>query len=236
VDPAAGARPYPDPMADTCVARVPVFAHLSPEDQRRVADLARPTRLAAGETAFSPDDALPRLVVVHTGRLKVSRVSPDGAEQVVRVLGPGEFTGEAAVFTRHRPDHRGTALEPSQLCVFRHEDLEHLVREHPEVGLRMLATVSERLVDTEHRLRALTWSDVESRLAEYLLGLPSTWADGVATVTLPLAKKDVASLLDTSPESLSRALARLAERGLVEAGRGRAVRITDPAGLQALVE
>lgn len=222
-------------MADTCVSRVPVFAGLSAEDQRRVAALARPTHLDAGESAYSPDDPS-RLVVLHTGRLKVFRLSADGSEQIVRVLGPGDFTGEASVFTGQRPDDYATALETSQLCVFRHDDLTTLITAHPEIGLRMLATMSERLTDAEHRLHSLTSRDVEGRLADYLLGLPTTWREGVASVTLPLRKKDVASLLDTSPESLSRALKRLATQGLIAVGHGRSVTITQPARLQRLVD
>ena len=197
-------------MADTCVARVPVFAGLSAHDQQRVEALARPTRLQAGETAYSANDDVSQLLVLHTGRLKIFRLSADGSEQLIRVLGPGEFTGETSVFTGQRPDDYATALDECRLCVFRHDDLEALMRMHPEIGLRMLATVAERLSDTEHRLSSLTSRGVESRLADYLLGLPSTWRDRIATVTLPLAKKDVASLLDTTPESFSRALKSLA--------------------------
>jgi len=223
-------------MADTCVSRVPVFAGLSANDQQRVAGLARPTRLKAGEVAYSADDELSQLIVLHTGRLKIFRLSANGSEQLIRVLGPGEFTGETSVFTGQRPDDYATAVDDCQLCVIRHDDLNALVRQHPEIGLRMLATVSERLSDTEHRLNSLTSRDVESRLAEYLLGLPGTWPRRVATVTLPLAKKDVASLLDTSPESLSRALSSLATQGLIVIGAGRSVSITQPDRLQQLVD
>jgi CRP/FNR family transcriptional regulator len=223
-------------MADTCVARVPVFAGLTAEDQHRVAAVARPTPLAAGESAASPADVLPQLMVVHTGRLKITRIAADGSERIVRVLGPGEFAGETAVFTRSRPADHATALDDARLCVFRHDDLEALIRRHPDIGLRMLAAVAERLDDTETRLRALTSRDVEARVADYLLGLPSSWDGAVPTVTLPLAKKDVASLLDTSPETLSRALTRLTGRGVIALGPGRSVRITDPGLLQALVD
>lgn len=223
-------------MADTCVARVPVFAGLSAPEQDQVAALARPVHVAAGASPYASDDEPGRLMVVHVGRLKVSRLSPDGAEQIVRVLGPGEFTGEAAVFSGERVDHRVVALEAATLCVFHHEDLDRLIRQHPEIGLRMLATVSTRLSETEERLNALTSRDVESRLAGYLLDLPTTWHDGVATVTLPLAKKDVASLLDTTPESLSRALTSLGGQGLVAVGPGRTVTIARPAALQRLVD
>src|SRR5450830_1061403 len=223
-------------MADTCVSRVPVFASLSAQDQQRVAGLARPTHLKAGETVYFADDDLSQLMVLHTGRLKIFRLSADGSEQLIRVLGPGEFTGDTSVFTGQRPDDYATALDECQLCVFRHDDLEALMRTHPEIGLRMLATVSERLSDTEHRLNSLTSRDVESRLADYLLGLPSTWRDHIATVTLPLTKKDVASLLDTTPESFSRALKSLAEQGLIAVGTGRSVSITEPDRLQQLVD
>ncbi|MCC6496164.1 MAG: Crp/Fnr family transcriptional regulator [Propionibacteriaceae bacterium] len=223
-------------MADSCVSRVPVFASLSAQDQQRVEGLARPTHLMAGEAAYGADDELSQLMVLHTGRLKIFRLSADGSEHLIRVLGPGDFTGETSVFTGQRPDDYATALEECQLCVFGHDDLEALIRTHPEIGLQLLARVSARLSDTEHRLNSLTSQDVERRLADYLLGLPSSWRGGVATVTLPLAKKDVASLLDTTPESLSRALKSLAGQGLIVIGAGRSVSITQSERLQQLVD
>ena len=223
-------------MVDTCVSRVPVFASLSAQDQKRVGGLARPAHLKTGETAYSADDDLSQLMVLHTGRLKIFRLSVDGSEQLIRVLGPGDFTGETSVFTGQRPDDYATVLDECQLCVFRHDDLEALIRKYPEIGLRLLSTVSARLSDTEHRLSSLTSRDVESRLADYLLALPGTWRGGVATVILPLAKKDVASLLDTTPESFSRALKSLAGAGLIVIGAGRSVSITQPDRLQQLVD
>src|SRR5665648_496478 len=150
-------------MVDTCVSRVPVFASLSAQDQQRVEGLARPTHLKAGETAYSADDDLSQLMVVHTGRLKIFRLSADGSEQLIRVLGPGEFTGETSVFTGHRPDDYATALDDCQLCVIRHGDLDALIRQHPEIGLRMLATVAERLSDTEQRPSSLTSRAAQTR-------------------------------------------------------------------------
>ena len=219
-------------MGDTCVSRVPVFAGLSAQDQRRVAGLAHPTHLAAGEAAYSVGDSPSRLIVLHTGHLNISRISAVGSEQLIRVLGPGEFVGEASVLTDRAPDDYATALDECRLCVFRHDDLRVLISEHPEIALRMLATVSARLSETEHRLSSLTSHDVESRVADYLLGLPGSWRGGIATVTLPLAKKDVAALLDTTPESLSRSLRSLSDKGLIGIGPGRCVSITRPDGLQ----
>lgn len=222
-------------MADTCVARVPIFAGLSASDQVRVAALARPIRLSEGDLASSPtSDA--QLMVVHTGRLRISRLSADGAEHLIRVLGPGEFTGETAVLSGQGPDDHAIAVGESQLCVFRHSDLAALVAEYPQIGLRMLTTVAERLSETESRLNALTTHGVEGRLATYLLGLPRTRNGRSAPVTLPLAKRDVASLLDTTPESLSRALRSLAGRGAITIGSGRSLSIERPDLLQQIAD
>lgn len=223
-------------MVDTCVARVPVFADLSAEDQQRVAALARPAVLQAGEIAYSPHDAASPLVVVHTGQLKIVRTAIDGSEQIVRVLEPGEFAGETSMFTGRPPGDSAIAVEDTRLCVFRHDDLALLLRQHPDVGMRMLATVSARLSGTEERLNSLTWRDVESRVADYLLALPAEGGGTPATVRLPVAKKDVASLIDTSPESFSRALTRLTAHGLISVGPRRAITLLQPHRLRELAD
>ncbi|MFN3865360.1 MAG: Crp/Fnr family transcriptional regulator [Demequina sp.] len=223
-------------MADTCVSRVPVFAGLSADDQSTVAGLARSVRLTPGELAYSATDDSSRLIVVHTGRLKIVRLSADGSEQIVRVLGPGEFTGETSIFTGRPPDDYAVAMDDCQLCAFPHEDLASLIQQYPGIGMRMLATVSSRLASAERRLNSLTSRNVEGRLAAYLLALPEALRDGTTIVDLPVAKKDVASLIDTSPESLSRALASLASRGLIAIGDGRSVSITRPGLLRELAD
>lgn len=228
--------PWVGTVADTCVAHVPVFANLSADDQQRVAQVARPTRLRAGESAYRAGEDLSQLLVLHAGRLKIVRLSADGSEQLVRVLGPGEFTGETSVFSARRPDDDAVALDDCQLCAFRHVDLERLIQRNPGIGLRILAAMSERLAETESRLHALTSRGVERRLAGYLLGLRGSWRDGALVLTLPLAKKDVASLLDTTPESLSRALRSLADKDLISIGAGRALTVTRPDRLQRLAD
>ena len=222
------------PHEDLCVARVPIFQGLSRDQQLEVARAARPTRVAAGEQVYAAGSAVAQLMVVHTGRVKISRISSDGHEQIVRVLGPGDFAGESAFLTGSRPDHGAKAVEPGSMCVFRHRDLHRLVTAHPSIGMRMLHDVSRRLDETQARLAAVISADVSSRLATYLMSLPATHSGGHATVRLPLPKKDIASLLDTTPESLSRQLRRLSDSGVIGQGPRRQVTITDLDALIAL--
>lgn len=219
---------------DLCVARVPLFQGLTRPEQEQVAALARPTRLGRDEAVYTAGSDVSQLMVVHSGRIKISRISAGGHEQIVRVLGPGDFAGESAFLTGTRPDHHATALEPGSMCVFRHADVGRLVAEHPSVGMRMLRDVSRRLEETEARLAAVISGDVSSRLADYLLGLPTHRSAGGVTVRLPLAKKDIASLLDTTPESLSRQLRRLVDTGVIRQQPGGVVTLTDIDALMLL--
>ena len=226
---------YTQPPDDLCVARVPLFQGLTHAQQLEVADFARTVHLDAVEQAYVAGSDISQLMVVHTGKVKISRTSVTGHEQVIRVLGPGDFIGESAFLTGAKPDHAAEALVHTELCVFRHADLGHLVEKHPSIGLRMLEGVSKRLDETEARLASVVSGNVSSRLADYLLSLPGKpGPQGTIEVMLPLAKKDVASFLSTTPESLSRQLRRLTDSGVIsQQGQGQ-ITITDVAALSTL--
>lgn len=220
---------------DLCVARVPLFQALSYEDQLSVAGVATPVTVDRGEQIYAAGSRISQLLVVHTGAIKVTRIDPEGREHILRVLGPGDFVGESAFLTGERPDHFTTAMEPSSMCVFRHEDLGRLVHSHPSIAVRMLQEISHRLTQTESRLAAVISGDVMSRVAEYLLSLRGHHTAEGLRVDLPMAKKDIASMLDTTPESLSRQLRRLHELEIVEPVGTRGLLIRDVDALMGLV-
>lgn len=220
-------------VGDTCVAIVPIFKGLRYEDQLKVARVAQPTQLEAGTTLFSQGADLSQLFVIHKGRVKLTRTNADGHEQLVRVIGPGDFLGEWAFLKRMRAKHTAVALEDTQACVFDHSELITIFAEYPSVGLHMLVQVSERLAETEARLSAIVSAEVGQRLAAYLLGLPTMRRGNATAVVLPLTKKDIASLLDTTPETLSRQFARLESSGIIER-RGNAVVLRDVDMLMSL--
>ena len=220
------------PVDDLCVSRVPIFQGLTREEQLRVAEFVRPVHVAKGETVYSPGQSVSRLLVMHSGQLKVSRPAANGQEQILRTVTDGDVVGERAFLTGHLPDDLVVALDDSRMCVFDHADLSALLRDYPDVGLRMLRTLSDRLASVERLLAAITSSDVSARIAAYLLDLPGSIRDGVPTVWLPLAKHEIASYLGTTPETLSRRLAALAASGVIELHGRREVTILDIDGLE----
>ncbi len=200
----------------SCVARVPIFTGLTPEQQDEVAAFARTLQVDRGQIIYGAGSDLHRLLVVHSGRVAMRHLAADGREQVVRVLEEGDVVGEAAFVTGDRPDHEAVALADSELCTLDHADLVELVRRHPGIAVRMLQTVTARLVRAERMLAAFGTTEIEKRLAAWLLDQPSIADEsGRRVVHLSMAKKDIASYLGTTPETLSRRLASLARDGLI---------------------
>lgn len=221
---------------EPCVSLVPIFAGLTPEQQAEVATLARPVTVGSGETFVHAGARQAPLFVVHSGMVKLSRTTADGRSTTLQVLGPGEVGGETWLLTGERPENDVIALDASRMCVFEPTVLETLVRRFPSVGVAMLRTMAVRLHAAERMLAARTMAEVGARLAAYLLDCRTTWGvGGAATAHLPMTKKDIATFLGTSPETLSRQLRVLEGEGLIQV-RGMDVEILDPVGLELRAE
>ncbi|MDO5048595.1 MAG: Crp/Fnr family transcriptional regulator [Actinomycetaceae bacterium] len=214
---------------------MPIFSQLTPEQQDAVALLARPVRVKTGDRLFMQGERNAPLIVVHRGAVKLVRTAADGRERVVRVLHEGEFSGEATLLTGARPEHEAVALEDVEACSFRREDFAKLLAEHPQVGLSMMGVLSRRLQESQDLLDQVTSRSVDVRIANYLLSLEAEPVGDDIRVTFPVLKKDVASLLGTTPESLSRALKRLTRRGLITPD-GSGIILLDMDGLIALAD
>lgn len=222
-------------MSDLCVAGVPIFQGLARADQEKVARYARPQRFGRGEIVWTPGQPVSKLLVLHTGSLKVVREAANGKQQLLRVASDGDVVGEREFLTGHRPEELVVAMDESQVCSFDHDDLAGLLREFPNVGERMLRTLSDRVHSMERLLAAVTSSDVRARVAAYLLHLAER-EQGGSVLTLPMAKYEVAAYLGTTPETLSRRLAALADEGTVALRGRRVVEILEPARLEAAAE
>ncbi|NLT29877.1 MAG: Crp/Fnr family transcriptional regulator [Propionibacterium sp.] len=220
------------PEDDLCVARVPIFQGLARDQQMHVARFVRPLHIEQGELVYRPGDQVSRLLVMHSGQLKVSHTAANGQEQILRTVTDGDVVGERAFLTGHRPNEFVTALEDSRMCVLDHADLAALLRDYPDISRSMLRALSDRLASVERLLAAITSSDVGARVAAYLMDLPGSMRNGRVSVRLPMAKREVAAYLGTTPETLSRRLAALCASGVIELHGRRDVTILDMDALE----
>lgn len=217
-----------------CVSTVPLFSGVDEEDRHRIAErvITRPYR--RGEVVYAAGDT-PGLQIVHSGRVRQSRLLENGNEQLLRVLSPGDFTGEHALLSDQPVTSLAVAATDAEVCSLSRADMDRFLADYPRVALTMLRSVSGRLEATERQVAEITGRSVESRLGEYLVAAAGEADAAPGTeYRLPMPKKDLASYLGTTPETLSRRLHALADRGLIGLGRGNRVTVLDESALLAL--
>lgn len=214
-----------------CVRLVPIFEGLSEADQHRIAETAVTHHFEPRAQVYGAGERT-GLHIVHRGQVKAYRLTDAGSEQLVRLLFPGDFLGEAALLADTVSDHFAVATRPSEVCSVPRAGMRRLLVERPPVALQMLHTVSERLARAEDMLAAVTGQSVGERLAQQLLHLADE--AGSARFRLPTSKKDLASYLGTTPETLSRRLGSLQSAGVIRVGTQRSVEVLDRFRLQQM--
>ena len=220
-----------DMTLKTLLKNVALFEGLPEEDLQRLERIGRSKSLAKGEILFAQGEEATGFYVVAKGRVKVYRLSPKGRQQILHVLGPGEALAEVALFSDARYPAWAEALEPSEVIFFPRKAFLDLVQRRPELALNILGLMALRLRKLASMVEALALKEVPERLASYLLYLKEI--KGSPEFELEIPKGELAALLGTVPETLSRVLTRLSEKGLLQIS-GRKIRILDEEGLRRL--
>lgn len=186
-----------------------------------------------GEHIFSENEPAIGLYAVASGRVKIYKLSPDGREQILHIFGPGEVFGEVPVFAGKRFPASADAMDESRVLFFEREALIRLIQKNPSIALNMLAVLSLRLRRFTSLIDDLSLKEVPGRLAKHLLYMKKE--HGSSELDLGITKGQLASLLGTIPETLSRILTKMADQGLIETD-GRRIRIIEAEGIEALAE
>lgn len=213
-----------------CVSIVPIFNHLQPEEMVEVSKSTRPIALKKGELLHSAGDISDSLYIIHEGKIKVYRLTENGKEQLIRILRPGDFTGELALFTETIHDVYAEAMERTEICSIQRTDLQNLLVKYPHISLKILTEFSNRLNQAESQLTSFATEEAETRVALYLVQLMDDSQS--ATVQLPMSRKDLASFLGTTPETISRKLAKFEDEGWIQQKDQRMIVILDGEALQ----
>lgn len=210
--------------------QVPLFRDLNLEDLKALEHEARARRLKRGEVLFLEGEPVRSLFVVERGLIKVYKLDPEGRKQVVLHLeGPGRVLAEVALFL-DRPTYpaNAEALEDSQVLAIPKERFFQLVEARPPLARALIRYLARRQGQLLHLLDRLVFHEVRERLCEFLLEKLSQEGQGFHLPTNP----ELAALLGTVPEAVSRNLGQLYRQGLIRL-KGRRVEIPNP---QALVD
>jgi CRP/FNR family transcriptional regulator, dissimilatory nitrate respiration regulator len=211
----------------------PLCADLTLPQVKKLAAISAFKDFAAGELLFGEGDPARGLYVLSTGRVKVSKLSAAGKEQILNIFGSGQTVGEAAMFAGGRFPAGALALESVRALWLGRDRLLKLMAREPRLAMGMMSVLTRRLHHFAQMVDELSLHDVPMRLARYLLEHASAREPGM--VFLELKKSDLAQRLGTVPETLSRALAKLTRLQLIRK-HGAGLRILDQARLTSFAQ
>ncbi|MEW6673489.1 MAG: Crp/Fnr family transcriptional regulator [Thermodesulfobacteriota bacterium] len=214
------------------ISSAPLFSGLPEYQLNELNRIAVNKNYPKGAVIFSEGDKGSGFFIIAAGQVKVFKVSSEGKEQILHIFGPGEPIGEVPVFTGQPFPAYAEALVKSHLLFFPKTAFIDLIAGNPSLALNMLAVLSLRLRQFTVQIENLSLKEVPGRLASYLIYLSGAQENG-QSVKLNISKGQLASLLGTIPETLSRIFAKMSEQQLI-AVDGRHIRLLDPVGLESL--
>ncbi len=214
------------------ISSIPLFRGLPEKHIEDLAMIVVDQVFRRGQIIFSEGDEGTGFYVVIWGRVKIFKLSPEGKEQILHIFGQREPFGEVPVFTGQRFPANAEAMEESRIFYFPRDSFIRLIEKNPSLALNMLAVLSKRLHRFTRLIDDLSLKEVPGRLASYLLYL-SEQKRGSDELELNITKSQLASLLGTIPETLSRILGRMTRQGLIES-EGPRIKILDRQGLEDL--
>lgn len=210
-----------------CIEIVPIFSGLTHDEKREIASMTAERRYEKGESIYRAGKRDKRLYVIHSGRVKISRLSPSGKAQVLRLPGPGDFMGELTILNDMPLSDYAEAMDGCSMCVIEGTKLKALMQRYPSIALKILEALSARLERAEALIENISLHSAEERLAQALLEASA----GRHAFELALSKGDFASQLGMTQETLSRKLSAFQERGLIELKGLRGIVVLDPDAL-----
>lgn len=196
-----------------------LFSGLEDQDLASLAAIAVRRPFVKGEALFTEGEEANGFYLLVEGHLKLCRVSPDGREKVLHFVRPGETFAEAAFFGDGKYPAEARALKPGEALYLPRQGFMELMTGNPRFAMNLVVSLSLSLRRFARQIEELTFADVTSRLASFLVkraAEKSTTYDGITYLELGIKKGELAAQLGTVSETISRTFRKLKEEGILE--------------------
>ncbi|WP_050614142.1 Crp/Fnr family transcriptional regulator [Bacillus testis] len=214
-----------------CMSSVPIFQGLNNDEMAELSKIIIHRTYKKGEPVFLAGDLNNHLFVVRKGKVKITRVTEEGHEQVIRIIQEGDFFGDLSLFRNNSLTSNAEAIELTEICLVKGEEFKKTLEKSPSLMLNMLDQLSERLEKAEFQLSQFNHRDVAQRVAAFILQHGENSENLI--FEFPTNKTDIASMLGTTRETLSRKLSFFQRKGYIKIS-GRQIQICDVKALKEL--
>lgn len=220
------------------VRKLSLFAKLGDNELDKLVSYASSRHVLQGESIFEQGDEAVTFYLLLHGRLKVSQVTADGQQIIVRMVHPGDLFGFAKALQRN--DYPGTAVAVTASIVlgWPNELWDYFVEKNPGLAMNAIQTIGTRLEEAHTRIREMSTQDVERRVAHVVLRLAQKAGkkeDNGIRIDFPITRQDIAEMTGTTLHTVSRILSGWEAKGFVLGGRQK-LTIVDAQGVRKLAE
>jgi len=202
-----------------------LFRGIAAEEMDAIAGKLPMATCARGQLLYAPGETGEALFILKAGQVRLYRIATDGRKLVLATVGPGTVFGEMAAIGQSMTDSFAEAVDDCVVCIMSRIDIEQVMLEHPSVAVQMVCLLSARLHEAQNKLEEFAFTPVPERVARLLLSLAQ---DGEVA---GYSHQELADMIGTSRETVSRAMVELKTAGIVEIDR-RCIRLLDVAALR----
>jgi CRP/FNR family transcriptional regulator, cyclic AMP receptor protein len=220
------------------LSMVDILEPLSREEIDELSRLIPDTHYQRGQVLYTPQERSEALFMLKRGRVRIYRVGSDGREFTLTVVGPGTVFGEMSLTAQRLENAYAEAMDPTIVCKMKRHDLERLVMDKPQVGLKVMSVLSERLSLAEERMEDIALKEVPARLASFILQLVES--EGVMTAEGPkiptrYTHRQLATMIGSKRATVTKAFTLLQQAGAVELKRRR-IHVKDMEALKRVAD
>jgi CRP/FNR family transcriptional regulator, cyclic AMP receptor protein len=195
-----------------------LFSNLTEEELLQLAQIARERRFDRNQVIFYEGDLGGSLYIIAKGTVKIVMMADDGREHILGLLHAGDFFGEISLIDGQPRSATAIAQDKVSIVMVSRDDFVRLLRENPEMSLKIMVTLCERLRKTDKHVESLAFLSAPGRVAQVLLNWCERHAEGASTdIVIPhkMTRQEFASIAGTSRETLTRVLMDLQDDGLI---------------------
>lgn len=223
---------------DYCAKKVSIFSGLNDQLLGEVVNNVDRKHFVKGDIVFEVGQISDRLYIVNSGRIKIFTYNKEGKEQILYILNEGDFIGELSLLKKTSFEFNAAALEDSSVCTVSKQHFDAIIKGNPDITLKILEALHDRLVKLENLVQNLNTKDIEARIASMLLSFlreSGKAAVSGAVLELPLNREEMGNFIGTTRETVSRKLAVLQDDGILEFEGNKKVIIKDIEALEQLI-
>lgn len=216
--------------------KLDLFQGVPAEKLKTLAERSRYRTYKAGEMFIGETDPAHAFYVIVTGQVKLYKSSPEGKEQTLYLLRPGDPFGMCTAFAIDSFPANAMALEESGILMIPGPVMETVATSEPRLLLNIIQILSDRLKESMTLIESLSLKEIPQRLASFLLHALTRNGDSeINRLELTITQRELAKILGATPEALSRAVRKMSNAGIL-AMDGRTIRILDRKALEELAE